>query len=154
MSAWKNKFARGSKYGAQPVTLPTGEAFPSKLEAAVYGLLKLRERAGEIIDIKRQASVALGFGLRWKVDFTFQDAKTGRQVWAEAKGAWDRQARRNLKMWEGGAGPGPLEVWQGDYRKPVLVRVVTPAQTPQDARHCPGCRCDDLPDINSANGKQ
>lgn len=133
MGFWRGK-RNGTKYGAERVELPSGESFPSKLEAAVYEILRLRERAGEISEIKRQDSVSLGFGLRWKVDFSFTVNATGARQWAEAKGVWDRQAKRNLKMWDAGAGPGPLEIWQGSYRAPKLVETVTPTAT-----LCPHC---------------
>ena len=49
--------------------------FSSKFESAVYDLLKLRERAGEIFDIRCQQPVVLQPGPRtvkitWKIDFS------------------------------------------------------------------------------------
>lgn len=126
---------RRHKFGA----VRTADGFPSKLEAAVFQVLCLRERAGEIREIQRQARVDLGFGIAWKVDFRFTDTKTGEWVWAEAKGKWERDAALKLRMWENGAGPGDLEIWQGSYRNPVLVRIAKsilrhPACTPLSDR--------------------
>lgn len=122
---YQEAMKKRSKFNAEK----TGDGFPSKLEAAVFQMLLLRLKAGEIDDIQRQASVDLGFGIRWKVDFRFIDVKSGEFVWAEAKGKWERDAALKLRMWENGAGPGPLEIWQGDYRNPVLVRIVKPKNT-------------------------
>lgn len=142
---------RRSKYGAKSVILPTGEAFPSQLEAAVYQILLLRVRAGEIRDVKRQATVHLGFGLKWKVDFSFTVVANNLETWCEAKGMWDRQAKRNLKMWTGGAGPGPLEIWQGSWKRPIHVKTVVPKpkETPQEPSRCDGCQCAGLPDSDA-----
>jgi hypothetical protein len=110
-----------SKYGA----VKSGD-FPSKLEASVYQVLCLRERAGEIRDIKRQATVNLYGRLRWKVDFKFTLVATGEPVWAEAKGVWTRDAKMKLNLWRDGMGLGKLEIWMGHYLSPKLVEVVIP----------------------------
>jgi hypothetical protein len=110
------------KYGATR----TADGFPSKLEAAVYQILCLRERAGEIKDIRRQHCVDLGYDIRWKVDFSFTECATGETVWAEAKGQWTADASIKLRMWKNGRGPGKLEIWRGDYRRPQLVEVIEP----------------------------
>lgn len=112
----------GNKYGA----LRTDDGFPSKLEKAVYEILCLRERAGEIRDIKRQATVHLYGRLKWKVDFSFTVVETGETVWAEAKGKWTEDARIKLNLWRDGLGPGKLELWEGKYQRPILKDVVIP----------------------------
>lgn len=114
-----------NKYGAQPT-----DGFPSKLEAAVFQMLCFREKAGEIRDIQRQAHVDLGFGITWKVDFSAHHVATKQTFWVEAKGAWTEAALLKLRMWRNGAGPGPLEVWKGNYRKPELVETVYPRRSP------------------------
>lgn len=100
--------------------------FSSKLESAVYEILKLREKAGEISDIQQQASVDLGFDIRWKVDYSFTVRETGKRFWAEAKGIETDRYRICLKLWRGGQGPGPLEIWKGSYQKPKLVEIIYP----------------------------
>ncbi len=111
-----------SKYNAEK----TGDGFPSKLEASVYNILHLREKAGEVIDIKRQDTVNLFGKIRWKVDFSFIEVRSGERVWAEAKGVWTKDGRQKYQMWKDGLGPGRLEIWQGNYRNPILSEVVIP----------------------------
>lgn len=112
----------------------------SKLERAVYQILLLREKSGEIKDIECQRSVELGTEtftsarsgavktrkVKWKPDFSFTIVKTGSRVWCEAKGVETRLYRKQLNLWRGGAGPGDLEIWKGDYRRPYLSEIVRP----------------------------
>lgn len=98
----------------------------SKLEKAVYQLLLLREKSGEIDDIRCQQTADLTCGIRWKVDFNFRDVKTGDRVWCEAKGVETERYRICLKLWKGGHGPGRLEIWKGDYHHPRCVDIVKP----------------------------
>ncbi len=118
----KAKKQRGNKYGA----IRTADGFPSKLEAAVYQMLLLRQKAGEIRDVKRQPSVKLTPSITWKVDFSFTHVFSGLTAYCEAKGKWTEAAGLKLRLWRDGFGPGPLEIWQGNYRRPILVEVVTP----------------------------
>lgn len=118
------------KYGAKPVTIE-GEAFPSKLEGAVYQMLKLRERAGEIRDIRRQSSIVLkskcnecGDGpVVWKCDFSFEDAATGARVYAEAKGVETSDYKKRKRLWKAKP-PAKLEIWKGSWQRPKLVEVI------------------------------
>lgn len=98
----------------------------SKLEAAVYQILLLRQKAGEISDIKQQVSVDLSCGIRWKVDFSFFDKCRDLEVWAEAKGLETERYRMCVKLWRGGHGPGLLEIWKGSYQRPILKEIVIP----------------------------
>lgn len=89
----------------------------------MYGILQLRERAGEISDIKRQQTVVLQDGPRevritWKVDFSF--IEKGELVYAEAKGVETADYKLKLKLWRK-LKPAPLEIYKGHYRRPVLV---------------------------------
>ena len=132
---WPVRSKKPHKFNLDP-NAPRG----SKLERAVYEILTWREKSGEISDIKCQHSVTLGTEtiqnyrtqekrervLRWKVDFSFIDNKTGNRVWCEAKGVEGPLYRRQLKMWRAGAGPGLLEIWKGDYRRPTCVEIVKP----------------------------
>ncbi len=104
----------------------TGDGFPSKLEAAVYQILRLREKAGEIKDIRRQHSVDLGCQITWMVDFSYLDKKTKQRVWVEAKGMETGEYRLKLKLWRWGQGPGRLEIWKGNYRGPTMTDVIVP----------------------------
>lgn len=104
-----------NKYNAKP----TG-GFPSKLEAALYDQLLLREKLGEIRNIKRQVTVILQDGPReekisWRVDFSFEEAPLWRVVFAEAKGLPTNEYKLKLKLWRR-LKPAPLEIWMGNYR--------------------------------------
>lgn len=106
----------------------TARGFPSKLEAAVFYLLDVRQRAGEISDIKRQQVVVLQDGDRstritWRVDFSYVDAKTGETVFVEAKGMETGEYKLKLKMWRANP-PAKLEIWKGNYNKPILVETI------------------------------
>jgi hypothetical protein len=108
----------------------TADGYGSKLEAAVGRLLELRERAGEIRNIKRQVSLVLQDGPReekitWKVDFSFEDAKTGETCYAEAKGFETEVYRLKLKLFR--AKPhGRCEIWKGTYARPRLEEIIEP----------------------------
>jgi hypothetical protein len=99
---------------------------PSKGEKAVCKILDLRVLAREIKNVKRQATVQLTQKVRWKVDFRFEFVATGVTAWAEYKGKWTRDAAMKRNLWEEGFGPGPLEIWEGHYRNPSLVRTIIP----------------------------
>ncbi len=124
-------FITKNNYKAKPTN-----GFPSKLENAVHDILLLRQRAGEIRDIKRQQAVILQDGpkeqrISWKVDFSFEELsmsdiglgvyeKTWRTVYCEAKGIATADFLLKLKLWRKKR-PYPLEIWKGDYRRPKLV---------------------------------
>lgn len=127
-------FPKPHKYGAQKTQID-GLSFPSKLEAAVYSLLKLREKAGELTDIKLQTSVRLkekcghcGDGpLSWKVDFSATDVKTGKTIWIEAKGVRTSDFLKRLRIWRK-TRPAKLEIWGGSARRPILQEVIEPVK--------------------------
>lgn len=119
---------RRNKYNNQR----TGE-FDSGLEASVHALLLLRERNGEISDIKRQQSIVLQDGPRseritWRVDFTF--VKKGILWLCEAKGFEDATYKLKLKLYRGAVRRGeitsPLEIWKGSAARPCLVEEIIP----------------------------
>lgn len=114
-----------SKYGSTR----TANGFPSKLEEAVFNILCLREKAKEIKDIRRQHRIDLGFGILWKVDFSFIEVATGETVLAEAKGFEDATYRHKVKMFKNGAGKNKLEIWKGTYSSPFLSETIIPKAT-------------------------
>jgi hypothetical protein len=116
--SWPKK--KQSKYGAIRTN-----GMGSKLEAAVYQILKLREKSGAISTIQQQRSVDLGSGIFWKVDFSFFDKFTNQIVWCEAKGFKGERYRICLKLWRD-HGPGPLEIYEGNYKYPILKEIVIP----------------------------
>ena len=94
--------------------------FGSKLEAAGYDLLKLREHAGEIKDIKCQQAVTLieknGHSIRWKIDFSFVVAATGQLEYWEIKGIETADYKIKLKLYKMNP-PAPLTIVKGTHRK-------------------------------------
>jgi hypothetical protein len=122
---------RKNKYGARKTKCALGHNHPSALEASVCQTLQLRQRAGDIKNIKYIATVHLAFGVRWKVDFSFEQRlkdDTWVMTWCEAKGFNTADFKIKLKMWREGAGPGPLELWKGSARAPKLVEIIIPKQ--------------------------
>jgi len=109
------------KFGAKRTEVH-GRSFASKLEAAVYMILLLREKAGEISDIECQVQVALSAaGIIYKPDFRFETPAG--PVFAEAKGFDTPEWRLKLRLWKA-YGPAPLEIWRGSATKPVLTETV------------------------------
>lgn len=121
-----------NKYNAK-----SGNGFPSQLEGAVDQMLRFREKAGEIRDIRRQQVVILQDGpsnvkINWKLDFSFEYCATGELVYVEAKGVETETYQLKLKLWRKNP-PARLEIWKGRYRKgegvePILVEEITPEE--------------------------
>jgi len=104
------KKKKPNKYGAKA----TG-GFGSQLEAAVGGFLELREKNGEITDLKRQQTVVLQDGpqnqrITWRIDFSF--IENGVLTFAEAKGFETEDYKLKLKLYRGKR-PHPLEIYKG-----------------------------------------
>lgn len=116
-----------SKYGAQR----TSDGFPSKLESAVHQILLLRERAKELLGIRRQHRIQFPCGVGWKVDFSFTETASGETVFCEAKGVETETYRLKKTMYCKCpilADAGKLEVWKGSHTKPYLDEVIIPKQ--------------------------
>lgn len=130
MNWYRRKKGATAKLGNEPTTLD-GYSFASKLEAAVYQLLKLRMKAGEIRTIQVQDHIYLTLArIGYVPDFkcTLSD---GSFLWVEAKGYPNDRWPMKKKLWKF-YGPGPLEIWQGTYRSPQLVETIVPKGTPSD----------------------
>ncbi len=97
--------------------------FASKLEAAVYNLLLMREKMGEIRDIKCQQTVTLLNVVKWKIDFSAIDIKTDKLFYVEAKGLADNIYKMKLKLYKHDP-PAKLEIWMGSYQRPFLAEIV------------------------------
>jgi hypothetical protein len=112
---------RRNKYGARKTN-----GLSSKLEAAVYDILKWRVDAGEISELRCQHPVVLQGGKRdtritWKIDFSF--IENGERAFAEAKGFSTDVYKMKLKMFR--ANPqGTLYIYKGNWRKPMLAEVI------------------------------
>jgi predicted nuclease of restriction endonuclease-like RecB superfamily len=122
---------RPHKFGAVKVERD-GRVFSSRLEAALYDLLKLMVRAGAFKNLKCQVTVRFHTYDHGKIvmipDFSAIDAKTGETVYFEAKGFETNIWRKKKKAWKI-AGPGPLYVYKGSHRYLKLVEKIVPIQT-------------------------
>jgi hypothetical protein len=117
------KWRSFNKYNAKRTN-----GFSSKLEAQVYELLKLRELAGEIKEIRCQYPIVLQEGkkelrITWKVDFSFIDVKTGQTVFCESKGIEDGVFKLKLKLYKKNR-TEKLEIWRGSWKKPFLSEII------------------------------
>lgn len=78
-----------AKYGNRKVTVD-GHRFDSKREAAYYGELKQREKAGEVFEVEMQRpfSIVINGQLvcTYKADFHFWDEKAKRRRVVDVKG--------------------------------------------------------------------
>lgn len=127
-----------NKFGAKKTVCSLGHPHPSALEASVCEVLILREKAGDIRNLKWQATVHLDYGIKWKVDWEFEqlvrdtEAVVYKTFWqnrfAEAKGAETRDYRLKLRMWKEGCGPAPIEIWKGTAKRPMLVETIHPKE--------------------------
>lgn len=133
---WREALKEGkrNKYSAQR----TADGFPSRLEARTYQTLLLREKAGEIRDLRRQHTIRFPCGPGWKVDFSFVDCATGETVFCEAKGQELETYRLKKSMYCGCPvleHEGKLEVWKaGKGGDPVLTDEVKPKRVPTGGR--------------------
>lgn len=112
--------SKRNKFGAVSTN-----GFPSRLEAAVYAILELRQMAGEIRELKRYPSVRLTKRISWKLDYEFVLVATGARTFAEAKGVLTDECALKLKLWRDAA-PGNLEWWKGSHSSPFLAEIIVP----------------------------
>ena len=98
----------------------------SKLEASVGQILKWREMAKEIKNIRSQHTVKLTPAeIHYAVDYSFEEVKTGQLIFCEAKGVVTERYAIIEKLWRF-YGPAPLQVWKGDYKRPHLYETIIP----------------------------
>lgn len=117
------KWNSSSKYKAKKVQYDNF-SFASKLEAAVYQILKLRELAGEIENLRCQETIYLTKAeIVYKPDFSFTIENM--KWYAEAKGLSTASFNIKKRLWEY-YGPGPLEIYKGTYQRPFLVETIIP----------------------------
>lgn len=114
---------RSNKYGAKRTVCSVGHPHPSGLEASVCEILLLRQKAGDIRGLRWQHRVDLDYSVQWKVDWSFEQGPDWVLTFAEAKGKEDRDFKLKFRMWINGCGEGPLELWKGTHRRPVLMRI-------------------------------
>lgn len=119
-----NRFNKSkSKMGNQR-TETLGLSFGSKLESSVFLLLKKMEDEGEIVSIKVQDSVYLTQAkILYKPDFRCENPD-GTFFWVEAKGFKTPVWAIKKRLWEH-YGPGKLYIYEGSYKNPKLVEILT-----------------------------
>lgn len=130
--AWARR-ARAGGGGTEIRTQLDGYSFASKLEAAVYGLLKLRMYAGEIATIQVQDHVRVcgpqgHEDCPRKIDYVADFKCTrvdGTTFHAEAKG-YPSDVWALKKALYRHYGPDPLEVYEGKWHRPVLTETINP----------------------------
>lgn len=126
---------------APRITHRAGKSFASKLEAAVFDLLWLREKAGDIRDLVCQQSVYLTDArIQYIADFGFVMAASGERAWAEAKGFETDVWKIKKRLWAH-YGPGPLEIYRSSRRGPKLTETVFPARQLPLGTSQPGSPC-------------
>lgn len=119
------KVGSEKKMGNTKVT-QDGYSFASKLEAAVYQILKLREKAGELKILQVQDHIYLTEArIGYIPDFKCTDIVSGCDFWVEAKGYPNEKWPIKKKLWKF-YGPGMLEIWGGSYVRPVLLETILP----------------------------
>lgn len=103
-----------------------GRSFASGLEASLYGLLLLEEKAGEIQDVRCQPHVFLTEArIEMIPDYLVFDIGLGEDVYCEAKGFETPVWALKLKLWRY-YGPGRLRIYKGTAARPKLVEEVVP----------------------------
>lgn len=122
----KKKICGRQKFNAEAV-ISDGKHSPSKLEHSVFFQYELRQRNGEIRNLTKNATVhllstPLGV-IKYKSDGGYEDDNGPR--WIEAKGVEGERWRIIRKLWSL-CGPGPLEVWKGNHKRPGLSEVIIP----------------------------
>jgi hypothetical protein len=118
-----NRYQKKNKYGRKKVK-KLGYTFDSKLESAVHDILLLREKAGEIRNIKQQVNVHLTAAkILYKPDFSYELVETGETEYAEAKGLTLPLFQVKKRLWAF-YGPGKLYIYKGSHTKPYLDEIV------------------------------
>lgn len=103
-----------------------GYSFSSKLEAALYLRLKVRESAGEIKDIKCQETIYLTDArIIYKPDFSFFYILGGKKRYAESKGFETPEWRIKRRLWMH-YGPEKMEIWMGSHTNIFLKETIGP----------------------------
>jgi hypothetical protein len=125
----KESRKKKNKFNAQLVRDSSGRSIHSLLEMSVGKLYELRERAGEIKILGRQDKHTFHWNgvkiISYIPDFKLQDLRTGEIFWGEAKGFKDALWSVKEACWRA-AGPGRLEMWEGDAARPVFTGNIIP----------------------------
>lgn len=103
-----------------------GYSFASKLEASLFGHLKLCENVGELTKIQVQPQVLLTEAkIIMKPDFLVYDLVLEEYVYYEAKGFETDVWQIKKKLWKF-YGPGRLRIYKGKYNNLFLAEEIIP----------------------------
>lgn len=120
--------SRRSKYGNKKVKVP-GMTFDSKGEASLYGLLEMRQKAGEITNLRSQVKVYLTRArIMYIADFAHDDPATGETSYSEYKGFETSDWRIKRRLWKF-YGPAPLHIYKSLCGHPALHETIVPKTT-------------------------
>lgn len=107
-----------NKFNSRKVNLD-GYSFASKLEAAVYGMLKIREIQSQIKILQVQCHIYLTDArILYIADFKCEGPDKV-EFYVEAKGFETDVWRIKRRLWKH-YGPGKLEIWGGTHKRPFL----------------------------------
>jgi len=121
-----------AKIGNTRSTCALNHSHRSKLESSVCRILQFRESAGDIKILQVEDHIYLTRArIGYVADFKCQFIATGELFWVEAKGYANERWPMKKKLYKF-YGPGPLEIWVGDYKKPVLSETIYPQRSAHD----------------------
>lgn len=123
-----------AKYGSERSLCAEGHSHRSKLESAVCAQYSLRKKAGEILSIgvEKHMRVCGPLGhdcshaikVELIVDFELTRID-GSIFYGEAKGMETTDYRIKRRLWMHHS-VGKLEIWKGNWQRPVLDEVIIP----------------------------
>lgn len=114
-----NRFGSTAKKSRQADYL-----FDSGLERDLYNLLKLRERVGELRDIKVKPNVRITeAGILVIPDFSAVETKTDQLRYHEAKGCVTEVWLLKMRLWRC-YGPAPIDVYVASSRGPAFWKTI------------------------------
>lgn len=131
MTRWAKPFLKKHTNGPRlknykRTTDTIGRSFGSKLEANLFQFLLLRERAGEIKNIKQQVRVSLSNAEIVMIpDYSYVVIATNVTEYAEAKGFETEIYRLKRRLWKA-YGPGKLLVYKARGTTPFLFETIVP----------------------------
>lgn len=119
------RFGRRTKYGQKKTEL-AGQTFDSKAEATLYQELLLREKAGELENLRRQVRVSLTKSkIIYIADYCAFDTSKQKDIYFEMKGFETDVWKIKRRLWTE-YGPSELHIYKGDYRRLKLHEVIIP----------------------------
>lgn len=122
-----NRRGRENKFNSKRTEIK-GRSFSSKLEAAVYMLLKEMESAGHIENLKCQVKIYLTDSEIGMIpDFSYE--QNGELIYCEAKGVETPEWQIKKKLWRC-YGPGKLVIYKGGYKNPKISETIVPKKVP------------------------